>query len=329
MLRFSVIIPCYNIEKFLPECIESLISQDYTDVEIILVDDGATDKVPEICDRYALIDSRIKVVHKENGGLVSARQAGCSVATGEYILNVDGDDFVLPNYFDSLENIIVKYHPDYICFGATHFRDGFSEKHIFGERPGLYSKEEIEQELYPKLIEAEDGNYLSPSIWSKAIKRDIYTKAQMSLNPAIKIGEDQACSKPALTYANSVFVTDESLYMYRLNPLSMTKNRKPFPWNGPELIGKHLFNELQNSSYSFDTQIYRNLVHNLFNVVCSRFYEEKSIVDIIKDINNNLNNDFYQEAISKVYYEEKKGKLIKFALQHRLYFLFYMYSKRR
>lgn len=90
----SVIVPIYNIQEYLPQCIDSIINQTYTELEIILVDDGSTDSGGSICDEYALNDSRVKVIHKKNGGLVSARKAGIRAAHGEYITFVDGDDWI-------------------------------------------------------------------------------------------------------------------------------------------------------------------------------------------------------------------------------------------
>ena len=90
----SIIVPVYNLEKYIEKCVRSLLQQTYTNVEIILVDDGSRDESGEICDRLASEDSRIKVIHKENGGLSSARNCGIENATGEYIMFVDGDDFI-------------------------------------------------------------------------------------------------------------------------------------------------------------------------------------------------------------------------------------------
>ena len=98
--RYSIIVPIYKIEQYITQCIESIIHQTYKNIEIILVDDGSDDNCPVICDEYALKDDRIKVIHKENGGLVSARKAGALEATGDYICCVDGDDYIAENYIE-------------------------------------------------------------------------------------------------------------------------------------------------------------------------------------------------------------------------------------
>ena len=91
---FSVIVPVYKVEEYLPACIESVLNQTFTDFELILVDDGSPDTCPQICEEYAKKDKRIKVLHKQNGGLASARRAGIKVATGDYVFNLDSDDLI-------------------------------------------------------------------------------------------------------------------------------------------------------------------------------------------------------------------------------------------
>lgn len=102
MTLVSVIVPVYNVEKYMRKCIDSIINQTYTNLEIILVDDGALDRSGEICDEYAQIDPRIKVLHKKNGGLASARNAGIKIATGEYISYIDSDDWVETEFIEML-----------------------------------------------------------------------------------------------------------------------------------------------------------------------------------------------------------------------------------
>ena len=97
---FSVIVPVYNIERYLEKCVDSILNNTYKNFELILVDDGAPDGCPRICDSYSEKDKRVRVIHKKNGGLVSARQAGIEIATGDYVVCVDGDDWVSENYLE-------------------------------------------------------------------------------------------------------------------------------------------------------------------------------------------------------------------------------------
>ena len=110
----SVIVPVYNAEKYLDKCVNSIINQKYTNLEIILVDDGSKDNSLDLCKKYAEKDNRIKVIHKENGGLSSARNVGLAVARGEYIMFCDPDDLYLPNSCKVMLNEIIKTHADYV-----------------------------------------------------------------------------------------------------------------------------------------------------------------------------------------------------------------------
>ena len=113
----SVIVPIYKVEKYLDECIESIVNKTYRNLEIILVDDGSPDKCPEMCDQWAKKDERIRVIHKENGGLSSARNAGLDVATGDYVGFVDSDDFIERDMYEKKINIcFVIFISFYTCW---------------------------------------------------------------------------------------------------------------------------------------------------------------------------------------------------------------------
>ena len=116
--KVSIIITCYNLAQYLPDLIESIENQTYKNLEIILVDDGSDDQCPQICDYYAHIDARIKVIHKKNGGLDSARKAGILAANGKYIGYVDGDDWIEPEMYEKLYGYAQQYDVDVVESGA-------------------------------------------------------------------------------------------------------------------------------------------------------------------------------------------------------------------
>ena len=123
MKKISVIVPIYNVEQYLYQCIDSIIAQTYTNLEIILVDDGSTDSSGEICDKYASVDCRIVVIHKKNGGLSEARNAGINVATGDYIGFVDSDDYIFPDTYRGM----IEACENNNCEIAVCARDNFNE----------------------------------------------------------------------------------------------------------------------------------------------------------------------------------------------------------
>ena len=126
----SVIVPIYKVEKYLDRCVESLINQTYKNLEIILVDDGSPDNSPAMCDNYAKKDSRIKVVHKKNGGLSDASNVGMSVATGEFISFIDSDDYVSDDFFEVLYNTMITEKSDIVeCSVVKFYEDNLFDKH--------------------------------------------------------------------------------------------------------------------------------------------------------------------------------------------------------
>lgn len=226
-MLFSVIVPIYNIEKHLKRCIESVLEQSYSDFELILVDDGSPDNCPEICDEYALKDSRIKVVHKQNGGLVSARKAGISLATGEYVFHLDGDDAICPNALESAYLIINEMHPDIVSFSYKKCVNGAVTQVVNDLiEEGLYDKAKMEEKLYPKLLSDENMQHLFYFSWGKAIKRELATKHQQNVNNAISLGEDLSCSTPCYLDANTVYMSREPIYLYTIRNDSITNDFK-------------------------------------------------------------------------------------------------------
>ena len=141
---FSVIVPVYKVEKYIHQCLDSILAQSFSDFELILVDDGSPDACGRICDEYAAKDSRIKVIHKENGGLVSARRAGYSISRGSYICSIDSDDYVATDLLEKAAEKISDYSVDAVLFGYEYFNEYSGEKHLPKVGSGLYDGEKME-----------------------------------------------------------------------------------------------------------------------------------------------------------------------------------------
>ena len=329
-MKFSVIVPVYNVERFLRQCVESVLNQSCGDFELILVDDGSPDNCPRICDEYALKDGRVRVIHKTNGGLVSARKAGCAVAVGEYVVCLDGDDYIAPNCLASFAKAIDAYSPD-IC--VCGFYKAYSENEVKClpfENAGFYDKKTIEKHIYPYLIENKYGRYFSASIWAKAFRREIYTEYQTSVDPRIKIGEDQCVVKPCVFRAESLYVIDECLYYYRQNDESMTKSKGVFDLSVPKLIANHFEKEIDVSSFDFQAQIYRHAVHDLFNAVASQFNAKRDEKEIRRIIRQTLSDEYYKKALKESRFAFlSKGWLARKALKNKMFCLIKAYNDRR
>lgn len=326
-MKYSIIVPIYNIERFLRKCIESIVSQTYSNIEIILVDDGSTDGSASICDEYEKCYSKIKVLHKENGGLVSARQAGARISSGDYILCVDGDDWISEDYVEQFNNVISEYNPDIICCGYVQVYDEYEDKHFIKSRNGFYTQEEINKEIFPILISGKDGSSFEPTVWAKAFRRELYLRYQNLVNPRIKIGEDGACTIPCIIDAQSLYIIPKCTYYYRFNTNSMTKERNAFSWEGIHEIYKHLSSVIDMREEDFQEQFSRRIIHSLFNVAVSQFYMRESYKEICKIINKELK---YREFDLIIHTHKINGSKKLFfawiALKYRLYFIMKMYS---
>lgn len=327
---FSIIVPIYNVDLYLEDCIKSILGQTYTSFELILVDDGSTDNCPHICDKFALRDERVRVIHKKNGGLVSARKAGVSIATGEYAVCVDSDDWVCKDYLKFLNKVIEEHNPDVICFDYTEVGEDSKEVKRYPLSEGFYTKDAFKELVYPYLIKNKSGKSFPPSIWSKAYRMSIYKPEQLAVDDRIKIGEDISCSIPCIVKAENVFFLEKVLYFYRRNNISMTKNKKPFPWRGPDLIDEHLRHRITTNDYELQNQIDRRTVHALINVVKTQFYRDEKYRAIIKDIQKELNRPIYKNALKDSKFKrESTISICRFFLTHNIYFPFYLLSKIR
>jgi glycosyltransferase involved in cell wall biosynthesis len=239
----SIIVPIYGIDRYLGLCIESIINQTYKNLEIILVDDGGSDRCPEICDLYASKDKRIKVIHKLNGGLVSARKAGLQESNGTYISYVDGDDWIGAGFIESLYSSAILSNADVVCAGFT--KDLFSKSSTFTNAisSGVYDGEKLE-ELKKHMISF--GQYYCPGIttyvWNKLFKREALFDSQMNMDNRITIGEDAAVTYPVLFKSKKITVIDNVAYHYRQREDSMLKQSASYSREAQKL--KYLYDYL-------------------------------------------------------------------------------------
>lgn len=295
--RFSVIVPIYNKEKYIKECIDSVLNQSFNNYELILVDDGSTDNSKVVIDDYAKLNKQIKVIHKENGGLVSARKAGTKLANGEYIVCLDADDYLKENYLLNINNEIEKNHADIICMNYTQLDFNKETTKTLDYRKGYYSKEDIVNEIYPSLIQRRDTKHFNVNIWSKAYKKDLYKDIQLNVNDEVKIGEDGCVSIPCIYLANSLSIIDDASYVYRHNDDSMTSRKAVLKEEYPKLVYKEYTKYINKNE--FKDQLNRFVTHQVFSLIISEFNRKESYKEIKNRILNILNDDFYNTCIKE------------------------------
>lgn len=327
MPLFSVIVPVYNVEPYLEACLDSILGQTCKDFELILVDDGSTDGSAKLCDQYASMASFIKVIHKTNGGLVSARQAGVRVAEGDYCVAIDSDDWVASDYLELFKNSIDSYSPDIVCTGIC-LVDGEKRSYSYPAlEPGRYDREAIVNRVFPRLIQSSRAESFEPNICSKAIKKEIYRQCQLAVNRDIRNGEDSACTIPCFYNSNSLHVVKGCGYYYRYNRASMTKDLKPMPWRQQERITRQLREAIDVSQYDFDIQISRRICHSMFNICVSQFYGNKPYRVVKKEIKSHLHDPECQSAIRRARFTSAKARIMFFALRHEAISLMWLYAK--
>lgn len=204
----SIIVPVYKVEDYLYECVKTIQGQTYTNLEIILVDDGSPDKSGELCDEYAKKDNRIKVIHKANGGLSSARNAGLSIAKGEYIGFVDSDDYIRENMYEKLLDACIRNKTKISACNYNYVVNGNEKKEQEEGKIEVLSAERF----FEKLLVV--GNRIEMVAWNKLYHRSIFEK-NPSPFPEGKIYEDLATMYKFVFSTDQVSWIDEGLYLYR------------------------------------------------------------------------------------------------------------------
>lgn len=222
--KVSIVVPIYNAECYLPQCIESLIAQTLKEIEIVLVDDGSTDRSGVICDQYARIDSRIAVIHQQNQGVVRARKNGAFSARAPYIGCVDSDDFVDASMYETLYKAAVANQAEMVsCSYDTYFSPEKSVKWRQAVSEGCYSCEEIQTRILPDLFLRQP---IAPSCSTKLFEKSVYLECLSRVDDRLIQGEDLCVSYQVLFSIQKLVIMESALYHYRYTEVSMSRGYK-------------------------------------------------------------------------------------------------------
>lgn len=308
-LLISVVVPVYNVEKYIHQCVDSILTQTYKNIEVILVDDGSPDNCPAICDEYAQKDNRVKVVHKQNGGSSSARETGINFCVGDYIMVVDSDDWVDINTIEHCVKIINNHNNlDCVIFSYIKERKNSSyEKHLFKGDKYFLSKDEFEDNIYcrlfgltnERLTHPESLEYLT-SCCMKLYRRDLLRDIMYVDTKQVGSGEDGIFCICALKDCKSAVYLDKPFYHYRANESSITSSYRP------NLVSQwsFLFSIMQKFIYEYSlTECYQEALNNRItlgvlgiglNGLCS---ENMSFIQFKNYINSYIKSELYRNAI--------------------------------
>ena len=220
----SVIVPAYNSELYIEECIKSILQQNYRDIQLILVDDGSTDLTGDICDNYAQKDKRVQIVHTENQGAIAARIRGYNSAIGEFVTFVDADDWIDHNMYDNLMTLLCADEADFITSGMILENDN-KDIVLDSLSEGSYLMNQNDNILETILWDFSTGKCgILPSLGNKIFKREFLKNALEFVDRKISLGEDRAIFYSAVVEAKSFIVTKQVYYHYRIHGESLCHN---------------------------------------------------------------------------------------------------------
>ena len=266
MTKISVIVPVYNAEKYLCRCIDSILSQTFTDFELLLINDGSKDGSDAICDEYAAKDNRVRVFHKENGGVSSARNLGLDNAKGEWITFVDSDDFIPSDSLKSLSN----NNSEDLIIGEFQYSNG---ENLFGLR---WNDNSVERNDFSEFLSLNIDTSFFRAPWCKLFKNKIITECDLRFDVSLMLGEDTIFVNTYLLYCNSIRICKQYCYNYYFidQKEQIIKYRK-----NPNAIFtlyekiRESYNKL-NELYSLSG--YRNVYNYIFDIL-KRIFDDDEI----------------------------------------------------
>jgi glycosyltransferase involved in cell wall biosynthesis len=228
MPEISIIVPIYNVENNIRRCIESLLDQTFTDFELILVDDGSTDSSGIICDEFAKKHERIRVLHKKNEGVSSARNIGMAVSIGKYIGFVDSDDYTHREYLKELHETIDNNHADMAMCNFYLFSKGKKAEQIchgFDSRT-CFDHKQIETVIYSRIFNnSSTGGYFA--LWNKILRKDFIIENDLKLDETVSFGEDMLFIMRCLKYCKAIAFSDKALYYYEMQNGGLFSKYRP------------------------------------------------------------------------------------------------------
>lgn len=265
MAKVSVVIPVYNVEDYLRRCVDSVLAQTLSDLEIILVDDGSPDQSPAICDEYAQADARIRVIHKTNGGLASARNAGMRIAQGEYLFFLDSDDWLEPDGLAKLCDVAGTYRVDFVRYRAIRTGwPGLEEnapcrvEEVRELSEGLYDEARMIREVYPRLLATRQLTMGAiVGAWGSLYDRAFLREHELWFDEDIRFSEDLIFSAKVVRAAKRFYFVDSpGVYHYFYNPKSISKSFRAGRWDScKQIIALCEEAFAQDPGYDFSDQL--------------------------------------------------------------------------
>lgn len=267
----SIIVPVYKVEKYLKRCVDSLTNQTLSDIEIILVDDGSPDNSGKICDSLQEKDCRIKVIHKSNGGLSSARNAGVKIAQGQYIGFVDSDDDVTLDMYEKMYSVAKRENVDFVMSDYQRIcADGRCYLKTLDIPSGLYEKKQMRRIIFPNLIMGENIEY-GPllSVWHCLYRMDFLRQNNLYFDEKVRWSEDNIFSAIAgYCCERFYYMKGEGLYHYYQNEGTITTSYRSGAWKVYCTMNEHLHNFFDPiKDFDFSRQLKLHMIYYACNCI--------------------------------------------------------------
>ena len=319
-VKVSVIVPIYNVEKYLKKSLHSLKHQTLKDIEVILVNDGSTDHSQEIAEKYVKSTPTFKLINKPNGGLSSARNAGMDIACGEYLAFVDSDDWVAFDMMEKLYDNAKKYDSDMVLSGFYRAYSGGKnlEKFLMSEFEEVYQKEQVYRGILLPMLgntpEAERDIQLDMCVWKNIYRRELIEKNKIRFkSERIYLSEDIVFHMELLPLVNTASVVDECFYYYRLNPMSLTQSFREDIYEKQFSLYHHLKEMLQERGYWDDAEfrLKRLFIGRIRNKLSNDIaYADISVFQKWKIARDIMTNKNLKELFKDYPVHKYKGKLL-------------------
>ena len=324
--KVSVVVPVYKTERYLAQCVDSILKQTFRNLELILVDDGSPDNSGKLCDEYELSDERVKVIHQKNSGQTIARQNGVMLATGEYILLFDSDDWLELDAVEVMVNAAYKEKADIVTFNGYFNYTNHQSAVRQPTKSGIFDKSGLMKDIYPKMVYSGRFFYFGiyASMWNKLFRRELVTPNLMATNPYVRIGEDGITTFASFLDANKVCVLgDAFLYHYRDNQASITRSYCKDQFKSALLLISSLkdMNKSRLSVYDLSTQIDYYFLYNLRSIIVEEFYyvHKKSLIGRYRYVKSMVDSTEAQSTFKKTAYAgmDRSAKLFFIMLKKR------------
>ena len=299
-MLLSIIVPVYNVKDYVEKCLESIGAQtNLNNYEVIVVDDGSTDGSGEIVDDFCKDKENFRVIHKQNGGLMSAWTEGVKNSNGEYIGFVDSDDYVAPEMYSSMLKKATEYNSDIVLCNHYYVNKQYSEEHRNPIEAGYYSGDKLKK-IHPKMFPSIGNDYISPSRCNKVIKKEVLLKNIKYCDPSVTSGEDVNIMVPCLLSCKSLYYINKPFYYYVMRQSSISNKFNERLIDSYKILIKKITQAVND--YNISAVSESENLYNVYGLLWSKYVAKSSLKynEKCKQLKRLLKDKNFIEKVDKI-----------------------------